>query len=436
MSLYGALLTGISGLQAQSQALSVTSSNIANVNTVGYKTTDADFATVLTSELGVNDSQAGVTETTQQHVLQQGQLQTAASPTDLAITGNGFFVTTTTPNVTGGPQYYTRAGNFSADANGNLVNASGYYLLAYPVTTSGLTTTTSTTLQPINISNLSGKAAASTTLSLQANLQSGSTVDSSYTTGDMANGNATPDFQRTINVYDSQGNSQPLDFSFIKTGANTWSYEVSYAGSSANITASNPIATGTMSFNADGTLANADTSASPATGQISFTIPWSASSGLSPQALNVNMGKVGSSDGLSQFDSPSTLTSSKTDGALYGSLSGVTVNADGYVTANYSNGLSQQIYQVPLATFADADGLVPVSGTAYTQSLASGPASVNVPNANGSGSIASSQLEASTVDINKEFSSLITTQNAYSAAARIISTADQMYQTLNQIQPA
>src|ERR1700722_1734155 len=431
MSLYGALLTGVSGLSAQSQALATTSSNIANVDTVGYKASEADFATVLTSTLGGSDSQAGVIASSVQNVTQQGLGQTATSPTDLEIAGNGFFVTSTTPTNTQN-QYYTRAGNFSSDSSGNLENAQGYYLLGYPVSTSGTTTTVSNTLTTVNISNLSGKAEASANMSIEANLQASSTVDSSYVAGDMSNGTVSPDFTRTIDVYDSQGGSQPLQFSFVKTAANTWAYEVNYEGAAGNISGTNPIATGTMSFNTDGTLANADT-AGPPTGDISVNIPWSAASGLSAQTVSVNMGTVGSSNGITQFDSASTLTGSTVDGALFGSLTGVTVGTDGFVSAQYSNGLSEKIYQIPLATFANPDGLSAVSGTAYSSSPTSGVATLNAPSTGGAGPINSQKLKSSTVDINQEFSNLITTQNAYSAAARIVTTADQMLQTLDQI---
>lgn len=432
MSLFGALVTGVSGLQAQSEAMNVASSNIANVDTVGYKASDTDFATVLTSTLGGTDSQTGVQATSSQNVTQQGLLQTATAPTDLAISGNGFFVTSSSPS-SAQSLYYTRAGDFSTDSSGNLVNGSGYYLLGYPITTNGSTSTTANTLSPVNISNLSGKAEPTTDMTLQANLQSNSTVDSSYVAGDMANGTVTPDFSQTVDAYDSEGGTQPLNFSFVQTAANTWAYEVSYEGNSSNITSANPIATGTMTFNSDGTLANANSPASPATGTISVSIPWSASSGLSAQTLSVNMGTVGSSNGFTQFDSPSALTGSTVNGALFGSLTGVTVGTNGDVTAQFSNGLSQNIFQIPLATFANPDGLTAVSGTAFTANTTSGVPTVNAPNTEGTGTIKSSELESSTVNIDTEFTNLITTQNAYSAAARIVTTADQMLQTLNQI---
>ena len=431
MSLYGALLTGVAGLTAQSEALSVSSANIANVDTIGYKASQTQFATVLASTIAGGASEAGVSATPTQNVTQGGILASASSPTDLAISGSGFFVTAQSSTNTAN-QFYTQAGDFSPDGNGNLVNSSGYYLLGYPVTTAGGTTSVSSTLAPVNVSALSGQAEATTGITLQANLQSTSTVDSTYVAGDMAAGNVQPDFTRTVNVYDSQGGSQPLSMSFVETGANTWAYEVSYQGNASNITGTNPISEGTLSFNSDGTLANVD-GASPASGNVSFTLPWSASSGLASQNITLNMGTVGSSNGMTQFDSPSTLTNATPNGASVGNLTGVTVTTDGDVTAQYSNGLNTVIYQVPIATFANPDGLTPVSGTAYQSSTLSGSAILNTAGAGGAGSIKSSELEDSTVDINTEFTNLITSQNAYSAAARIITTADQMLQTLDQI---
>lgn len=431
MSLYGALLTGVAGLAAQSEALSVSSANIANVDTVGYKASQTQFATVLASSMAGGASEAGVTASPTQNVTQAGLLQSASSPTDLAISGSGFFVTSQSATNTAN-QFYTQAGDFAPDGNGNLVNSSGYYLLGYPVTTSGGVTTTSSTLAPVNVSALSGQAEATTAITLQANLQSTSTVDASYAAGDIAAGNVSPDFTRTIDVYDSQGGSQPLSFSFVETGANTWAYEVSYQGNAANMSSANPVHSGTLTFNSDGTLADVDGAATP-TGNVTFTLPWSASSGLASQNITLNMGTVGSSNGMTQFDSPSTLTNATPNGASVGNLTGVTVTASGDVTAQYSNGLNTVIYQVPIATFANPDGLTPVSGTAYQSSNNSGAAILNTAGAGGAGSIKANELENSTVDINTEFTNLITSQNAYSAAARIITTADQMLQTLDQI---
>jgi flagellar hook protein FlgE len=437
MSIYGALNIGVAGLDANSAALSVASSNIANVNTVGYKASNANFSTLLAAAMtGSSDNEQSVVESSTQNVSTQGNITTASSPTNLAISGTGFFVVSQSPAQSGTTQgqFYTRAGDFEPDSEGNLVNSAGYYLMGWPLDSTGALPTDRNNMTAINVSNLSGKAKPSTTVSLQANLQSSTTAVTTYNPGDMTAGNVTPDFQRTINVYDSQGGTQPLQVSYVKTGANTWAYEVSYQGAASNITGSNPIAEGTMSFNSDGTLANADTSQATPTGSMNVTIPWSAASGLSSQTISLNMGTVGSSNGVTQFDSASTLTNSTVDGALFGNLTGVTIDKDGFVTANFSNGLSQKIYQLPLATFTNPDGLQAVSGNAYQASGNSGVATVNVANTGGAGSMSSNALEASTVDLATEFTNLITTQRAYEASSKIITTAAQMLDQLMQMQ--
>ena len=442
MSLYGAMMTGVAGLSANSTALSVASSNIANVNTVGYKAATTDFSTLLAAAAGTSDSSsAGVTATAGQNVTQQGLLTTTSSATDLAISGNGFFIVSNSPTNTAA-QEYTRAGTFTTDSNGDLKNANGLYLLGWALDTNGNPPTNPSDLSLINVNNLSGKAVASTTIGLQANLQASGATASSYAVGDMSlletDANyVKPDFQRTINVVDSQGGTQPLEWSFVKTAANTWAYEASYGGDSANITSSNPIASGTMSFNSDGSLANVvptGGSGSPASGNIPITIPWdSTTSGLSPQDLTVDMGTVGATDGLTQYDTASTLTSANVDGAVYGNVNGISIASDGTVSANFSNGLTQSVFKIPLATFANPDGLSEISGNAFSATPDSGTPVVNVASTGGSGTINSKELEGSTVDLATEFTNLITTQRAYSACSRIVTTASQMLDELLQM---
>ncbi len=440
MSIYGAMMIGVSGLDANSKALSVSSSNIANVNTVGYKSAANAFSTLLASAVGSGDvSSAGVTANQAQLVTEQGGITSTNSATDLALSGNGFFVVSAAPTSSGTSPtlLYTRAGSFTPDASGNLQNSAGLYLQGWPLASDGSVPTDRNDLTNINVNNLAGKAEATTTMSLKANLQASTAITTPYTAGDMAAGTVQPDFQRTINVYDSQGGAQPLQVSYVKTGANSWSYEVTYQGPAANIGSptNNLITSGTISFNADGTLKTADTSAASPTGSINVTIPWSPSvSGLNPQTISINMGTVGSSDGITQFDNPSALVSSSIDGALFGSVSGVAIDNDGFVSAQFTNGLSQKVFKIPVATFANPDGLSAVSGNAYVASLNSGSPTIGEANLGGAGTIQSKALEGSTVDLANEFTNLITTQRAYSASARIITTADQMLQTLEQIQ--
>jgi flagellar hook protein FlgE len=264
----------------------------------------------------------------------------------------------------------------------------------------------------------------------------------------VASGDVTADFQRTINVYDSQGGQQPVQLSFVKTAANTWQYEATYQGASTNLdsTASLVSSTpailqyGTVSFNSDGTLAGItshDSSGASVTstdGKFDVTIPWdTTTSGLKTQTIAMNFGTLNGSDGVTQFDNASNMASSSVNGALFGSLSGVSIDKDGIITAQFSNGLSQKVYKIPLATFANPDGLTQTSGNAFTTSTKSGSPTISEANLGGAGTIQSKNLEESTVDLATEFTDLITTQRAYSAASKIVTTASTMLDELLQM---
>lgn len=464
MSIYGAMMTGVSGLGAYSNALSVASANIANVNTVGYKTATSDFSTLLASATnGSNAGSATVVSNTGQYVAEQGLLQATSSATDLAISGSGFFVVTKDTGDTTA-RAYTRAGNFTADSNGYLKNSAGFYLLGWQLDSNGKVPSDRNDMAAINANSLTGKADATTDASAQINLQSSTTVNSAFTptttyavpATSVASGDVTADFQRTINVYDSQGGQQPLQLSFVKSGANTWSYEVTYQGAATKLDstatmfsgtlptsgadASSILAYGDVTFNTDGTLASvstknaAGTSTTSSDGSMNITIPWlTSTSGLTTQTIKMNFGTLNSSTGLTQFDNSSNMASSTVNGALFGSLTGVTVDTDGIITAQFSNGLSQKVYKVPLATFANPDGLTQITGNAYQTSYASGSPTISEAQLGNAGSLQSKNLEGSTVDLATEFTDLITTQRAYSAASRIVTTASSMLDDLLQM---
>src|SRR5262249_7068641 len=161
----------------------------------------------------------------------------------------------------------------------------------------------------------------------------------------------------------------------------------------------------------------------------SLDIPFDpTTSGLNPQTINVNLGTPGQISGVTQFDSASAIVSAGVNGALFGGLAGVSVGTDGTVVASFDNGVQRKVYQIPLAPFANPDGLTETTGNSYLQSQDSGAVSIKPPGVGGAGAINGSALESSTVDLAKEFTDLITTQRAYSAATRIITTADDMLQ--------
>ncbi|MCC6921319.1 MAG: flagellar hook protein FlgE [Alphaproteobacteria bacterium] len=430
MSLYGALFTGVSSLAANGRALGISSNNIANVNTVGYKASVAQFETLLTRDTPAGDfSTGGVRTITQSRISTQGLTMSTDSGTDLAISGQGFFVVTKQPQATsgGGELLYTRAGSFTPDEEGNLRNAQGYYLMGWPLDSAGNLAANTSNLSPVNLGDLTGTAEATTSVTLRANLRASTAAAPAYTAGDMASGTVTPSFQTVMEVYDSQGAVQPVRLAFVKTAANTWQYEAIYDGDPANIggAANNPIATGTMTFDASGQLLTPATSPT-------ITIPWAATSGLTPQAFTLDLAGSGGTRGVTQAETDSVATTAA-DGAAFGRVAGVSINPDGYVTAIFDNGVERRVYKLPLATFANPDGLTALNSNVWRVSEESGSARLLEPNTGGSGKIEASNLEASTVDMAKEFTDMITTQRAYSAATRIISTADQMLQEMLSI---
>ena len=444
MSLNGAMQTGVAALSAYSNALSVASANISNTNTTGYKTATANFSTLLASASSASDSaSASVVSSSGQNVTSQGDLQTTTSATDMAISGDGFFVVSPTSTDTGSREY-TRAGSFSTDSSGNLKNSAGLYLLGWKLV-DGAVPSDRNDMTTINVNSLTGKAEATTKVAVQVNLKSSTTATdpTTYTAGDMSLATTdanyvTPDFQRTINVYDSQGGSQPMQLSFVKTDANTWQYEISYTGTASNITPADSnyptlVSSGTCTFGTDGTLKTLTPTGGTAStdGSVDITIPWdSATSGLTSQTFNLSFGSFNTSTGLTQFDNASSMSSSTVNGALFGSLSGISVATDGTVTAQFSNGLTQQVYKIPLATFSNSDGLSQLSGNAYTESQASGSPTISEADSGSAGTIKAKNLEESTVDLATEFTNLITTQRAYSAASKIVTTASTMLDDL------
>jgi flagellar hook protein FlgE len=380
----------------------------------------------------------GVMTSAQANIAQQGAEFATSSPTDLAITGNGFFCVSTSADKAA-QMLYTRAGSFNPDASGNLRNSAGLYLMGWPANADG-TLPNSGPLSAININNLGGKGEATSNMSIAANLNADADIYSgtpAYTAGDMANGTITPTYTTTISVYDSQGGSRQLQVSYLKTGANTWQYEVSYPGNAGDINTGNSyapslISSGEMDFDSSGALASLNGSTS--SGTMDLSIPWSTSSGLKTQDISFDMGTIGKTDGMSQFASDSVVNNTTVDGALFGNVTGVTIAADGTVYANFSNGLTQAEYKIPLATFTNPDGLAQVGGNAFAVTQNSGGPTVNAAGVGNRGGIQSYALEGSTVDLATEFTNMITTQQAYSASARVVTTASQMLDELMQMQ--
>lgn len=435
MSIYTALRAGVSGLTANSSALAVISDNIANVNTVGYKRSGVDFSALVNAQNSNTTYNAGgVLPLTRQQISLQGSLEQSRSPTDLAISGDGFFIVSPSNQQlsNGGSVLFTRAGSFTIDANGYMVNAQGLFLQGWPVNSDGSVVSSPTSLsaiEPVNISGVGGLAEPTENVGINANLnsdQANYAGPPAYAAGDMADGTVSPHFESSLEVFDSLGAPRTIAFGFLKTGPNTWQVEA-YARPNTNITGGagtgGLLATGTLNFNADGTV-------NTVTGTIgsTFTIPWAASTGAAAQDIDLDL-----TTGMTQFAKSFGVTSVTADGVPPGDLVGLILEGDGFLTAQFSNGRARALYQVPLATFLNPNGLAPDQGGAFRTTLESGLYNINSSNAGGAGRIVSGALEASNVDLAAEFTNLITTQRAYSAASRIITTADQMLEELLQI---
>jgi flagellar hook protein FlgE len=422
MSILGALFSGVSGLFADSQAMGMISDNISNANTTAYKETEARFTTLVT-QIPTNTSYqpGGVVAHPFTAIDKQGLLQATSSGTDLAISGGGFFVVNNTANDTGSFTF-TRAGAFNIDADGNLKNAAGFFLQGQKLTpaqaqaiangnTAQLTATALASLSTVNVNGLSGSATPTSTITLAANLPAGDTL-------------ASAPHAITVPVFDTQGTEHDLTLTFSRTATlNQWQVAAAINGGTVAIAPGDNLVT----FNPDGTLGAGTTLNAP--GAISVTA-WATGGAAVPQALTLNLGTVGLSNGLTQFGGNFAVTRVDQNGLHFGNFTGITIDQQGIVTANFDNGLKTAIYLVPIATFPDADGLAPQSGNVYLQTNLSGSFLLQQAGIGAAGQIAPSSLENSTVDIAQEFANLIITQRAYEANAKIITVSDQMLQTL------
>lgn len=449
MSINSAMLAGAAGMRANASALASISDNIANVNTVGFKRLRSDFTSLLSSQNSQTTySAGGVMSRSNPLMNEQGSTTSSSVSTHLAVSGNGMFVVRgrSEDATSRDPYYYTRAGQFTPDADGYLQNAAGYYLLGWPVDSSGVVNANPTdlnALESVRVSGIAGGAEATSRLSLSANLQSSQQVsaaaasyDATDPANNMASGAVTPDFQIPIQMYDSQGGLHTITFSFLKQGPNAWHAEVHLPPGQVvdgALLVDGQLATGIVSFTTFGQLDVANS-----TLPLSVTIgesgtggsEWDPTLGLATQTISLDMGGPGAPGGLTNYDSPSVLGTSQIDGTPFGSLASVDVDDDGFVTAIFTNGLTRRIYQIPLATFGNTNGLISEQGGIYRLGPDTGALSMRGAGIGGAGSIQSRALESSTVDLAEEFSNLIMTQRAYSASSKIITTADEMLDEL------
>ena len=415
MSLSGALSSAISALNAQSSSLAMISDNIANADTTGYKTTSAMFDQLVTASSSAKAySSGGVSVAGRSNITQQGLLAATTNSTDVAIQGSGFFVASN--GLTAGSNtYYTRNGAFTTDNAGYLEN-NGYYLEGWRTAADG--TVTGSTLEPINTKVALTNGGATTKTSIAANLPADAVTDTAVPPATPTTGST---FSSSTTIYDSLGDAHSINIDWTKTANNTWTAAVT--APDGTVTSSNY----TIKFNTDGSL---DT-VTPST---PLGITWT--NGAAASSIALNFGTTGGgTDGLTQLSSGATTPqvsnfSASSDGITFGTLSSVAVGKDGMVDATYSNGQTVAIYKLAVATFADPTGLSANSGGMYTATATSGNATLQGSGENGAGTVYGSELESSATDTTGQFSSMISAQQAYSAASQVVTSVNKMFDTL------
>ncbi len=435
MSLFGSLFSSASGLTAQSRAMGMISDNISNVNTTGYKGAIARFSTLVTRNTrNVSYSPGGVRALTEQLVSKQGLIQSTDSATDAAISGAGFFVVNEKADSSG-EQLYTRAGSFSPDNLGYLRTPAGFFLQGWLLDADEEIVDINS-LETVNVRTLNGIAIATSTVEFGANLDASTTAYSgAYTAGDMETYNSTggtsgvqPQFTRTIKVFDALGKGHNITLAFLKTADNTWAMEV-YADTSeldSAVHSTGLLASGTLTFNGDGTF-------SSASGTIGSAVSISWANGADASSITFDLGTADKTDGMTQFASANDVAFVIQNGSEVGQVNGVQIDEDGYVNVSFTNGATRKIYRLPVATFANPNALDPRTGNVYAQTEESGENNLKFTGQGGAGIVAPASLEAANVDLADEFTKMIITQRAYTANARVVTTANDMLSELMQI---
>ena len=408
----GSLFAGISGLNANSLAMSIIGDNIANINTPSFKGNRASFANILSQSLGGssgNEIGRGVQLWGISSSWSQGSIENTSNPTDLAINGKGFFMVR---DGTDGSTYYTRAGAFNFDNIGNMINPDGLIAQGYEVATVNPDGTfTLGALTDINIPQESTDPPHATTeIRIDVNLDAGAEVGDTFST--------------TITTYDSLGNGIPVTITFTNTGVGTWDASVSIPASAGTGATINGAASIPFTFDANGELL---TPAGDPTISLALT-----NGATTPQDITWDIyDDSGVTFGdITGYASPSVTAFQTQDGYASGSLRGVSIDAEGIVTGSYSNGQLVPLYQIALADFPSYWGLAKIGSNLYAESRASGQPTPGTPGTGSLGNISPNSLEMSNVDLASEFVRMITTQRAFQANSRVITTSDEILSEL------
>ena len=407
----GSLFAGISGLNVNSKTMTVIGDNIANVNTTAFKSNRASFANILSQSLGGDGSSdigRGVEFTTTTPAWNQGSIENTSNATDMAINGGGFFVL----RDNAGSNFYTRAGEFSFDRDGNLVNVDNFFVQGYEVT--AVDPVGNLTLGSVLDINVPGQSTsppmATDEFTVDVNLDASASISSTYAT--------------SITVYDSLGNSIPLTITFTKIAAGQWDAAISVPPGTLGGGGSVAINNNSFTFTGVGDLQNGSdpmiTISGLASGADNMNITWDVFDDIT----NTTNGD------LTHYASASTTIFQTANGYTSGMLRGVAIDEYGVLTGSYSNGQLVPLYKVVLADFPSYYGLTKMGQNLYSESRASGQAMLGTPQSGRLGSISSNALEMANVDLAQEFVKMITTQRAFQANSRVITASDEILNEL------
>jgi flagellar hook protein FlgE len=411
------LNTSVSGMLADSNWLSSISQNVANSNTTGYKDVETDFSS-LVDQIGSNIPDFGGVASSQLSLnTLQGSVVSSATQTNLAVQGSGFFVV----SDSAGDLYLTRNGSFTTDASGDLVNSAGYYLMGSNVLndTSPLAANSLADLTKVNVANGGLTATPTTTGTLAANLPSTATPVAAADLPSTNSAGSTYTEATSLVVYDNLGASHTINLYFTNTGSNTWevdAYDAAGAAPGGGFPyASGPLATQTLDFNP---TTGALTSGSP----LSIAIP-------NGQTMSLDL------SGTTQLATGFNVTSATANGNAPSGVSGISIAPDGTLSYTYTSGVTKAAYDIPLANVVSPDNLTSVNGGALLPNSNSGPVYLGTAGGAGFGSIESSSLESSTVDLATELTSLIQAQSAYEANSKAFQTGADILDVLNGLKP-
>ncbi len=400
--------SALSGLRNHQVMLDVVGNDIANVSTVGFKSSSVLFSDVLTQTLngaaapgattgGTNPAQIGLGSRLSATVqsFTQGAIQRTGRTTDIAIQGDGFFVVSN-----GNENLYTRAGSFMLDANGNLTTPDGMFVQGWQADAVGaINTNAGTTPIEIRVGELLPPTQSSE-VDLGGNLSADAPIGTATTL--------------TVSAYDDQGVPIPLNLTFTKSAANQWTVN----GTAGIPAVAIALTDNVLTFDGTGEMTvPADRNINIAGGVIPNM----------PTAISIELGGTDQPGRLTQYAGSTTASITQQNGSPAGSLQSFNVGQDGTIVGAYSNGKTRSIGQVALAVFANPGGLERIAGV-WRETPNSGLSQVGTPGAGGRGLMSSGTLEMSNVDLAEEFTRLIIAQRGFQGNARVVTTADEILQ--------